>query len=105
MDMADTPNGGTNMKWSADAKVGGRIASVGQRLLSGQAEKIVKGLFECLRTKLEAAYLFFLNLERAIYQIPGTLAHDFRLLEVFQVRYSVEYRIPCFCLGLLKLTA
>jgi carbon monoxide dehydrogenase subunit G len=55
MDMADTPSGGTNMKWSAEAKIGGRIASVGQRLLSGQAEKIVKGLFECLQTKLEAA--------------------------------------------------
>jgi len=55
MDMADTPSGGSTMKWSADAKIGGRIASVGQRLLNGQAEKIVKGLFDCLQTKLEAA--------------------------------------------------
>ena len=55
MDMADKPDGGTTMKWSADAKIGGRIASVGQRLLNGQAEKIVKGLFECLQNKLEAA--------------------------------------------------
>ncbi|HZW56821.1 MAG TPA: carbon monoxide dehydrogenase subunit G [Nitrososphaerales archaeon] len=55
MDIADAQGGGTSMKWSADAKIGGRIASVGQRLLNGQAEKIVKNLFECLQTKLEAA--------------------------------------------------
>jgi carbon monoxide dehydrogenase subunit G len=40
------------MKWSADALVGGRIASVGQRLLSGQAEKIIKELFGCLQKQL-----------------------------------------------------
>jgi uncharacterized protein len=44
---------GTVMKWSADAMVGGRIASVGQRLLSGQAEKIIKELFGCLQKQLE----------------------------------------------------
>jgi len=55
MDLSDGPNGGTSMKWSADAKIGGRIASVGQRLLQGQAEKIIKNLFECLQGKLEAA--------------------------------------------------
>ena len=55
MDLANGADGGTSMKWSADAKIGGRIASVGQRLLQGQAEKIIKGLFECLQGKLEAA--------------------------------------------------
>ncbi len=55
MDLAKTAEGGTSMKWSADAKIGGRIASVGQRLLQGQAEKIIKGLFDCLQGKLEAA--------------------------------------------------
>ena len=52
MDLAKTAEGGTSMKWSADAKIGGRIASVGQRLLQGQAEKIIKGLFDCLESKL-----------------------------------------------------
>ncbi len=52
MDSAKTAEGGTSMKWSADAKIGGRIASVGQRLLQGQAEKIIKGLFDCLESKL-----------------------------------------------------
>jgi len=55
MDLSDTTTGGTAMKWSADAKIGGRIASVGQRLINGQAEKIIKNLFECLQGKLEAA--------------------------------------------------
>ena len=55
MDLASGADGGTSMKWSADAKIGGRIASVGQRLLQGQAEKIIKGLFDCLQGKLEAA--------------------------------------------------
>ena len=54
-DLADTAEGGTSMKWSADAKIGGRIASVGQRLISGQAEKIIKQLFDCLKGKLETA--------------------------------------------------
>lgn len=55
MDLADVAGGGTSMKWVAEAKIGGRIASVGQRLLSGQAEKIIKNLFECLQGKLENA--------------------------------------------------
>jgi uncharacterized protein len=54
MDLAAAPDGGTAMKWSAEAKIGGRIASVGQRLIQGQAEKIIKGLFDCLQGKLEA---------------------------------------------------
>lgn len=55
MDLSPGSNGGTSMKWSAEAKIGGRIASVGQRLLQGQAEKIIKNLFDCLQGKLEAA--------------------------------------------------
>jgi len=51
MDLSDTPEGGTTMKWSAEAKIGGRIASVGQRLISGQAEKIIKQLFACIESK------------------------------------------------------
>ena len=54
MELGDLEGGGTTMKWVAEAKVGGRIASVGQRLISGQAEKIIKQLFECLQGKLEA---------------------------------------------------
>lgn len=52
LDLAESEKG-TTMKWSAEAQVGGRIASVGQRLLSGQAEKIIKQLFGCLQAQLE----------------------------------------------------
>jgi carbon monoxide dehydrogenase subunit G len=55
MDISDAKEGGSSMKWTADAKVGGKVASLGQRLLDGQAEKIIRQLFECLRHKLEAA--------------------------------------------------
>jgi carbon monoxide dehydrogenase subunit G len=51
MDLSDDGNAGTVMKWQADARVGGRIASVGQRLLNSQAEKIVNQLFDCLGNK------------------------------------------------------
>ena len=54
LDLAEM-DGKTNMKWVADAAVGGRIASVGQRLLNGQAEKTIKQLFGCLETQLERA--------------------------------------------------
>ncbi len=54
VDISDAA-GGSSMKWNAEAKIGGRIASVGQRLISGQAEKIIKQLFDCLQGKLEAA--------------------------------------------------
>jgi uncharacterized protein len=55
MDLSDAPDGGTSMKWSAEAKIGGRIATVGQRLIEGQSEKIIKQLFTCLEGKLNAA--------------------------------------------------
>jgi carbon monoxide dehydrogenase subunit G len=54
MDLAEA-DGKTKMKWVAEAMVGGRIASVGQRLLSGQAEKTIKQLFGCLQGQLEKA--------------------------------------------------
>lgn len=55
MDLSDDATGGTTMKWSAEAKIGGRIASVGQRLIEGQAEKIIKQLFSCLEGKLNTS--------------------------------------------------
>jgi len=54
IDLTEGADGGSSMKWSSEAKIGGRIASVGQRLIQSQAEKIIKGLFDCLQGKLEA---------------------------------------------------
>ena len=51
--LSEREEGGTSMKWMVEAKASGRIASLGQRLLETQAEKIVTQLFACLRQKLE----------------------------------------------------
>ncbi len=53
MDLADEGKAGTTLKWQAYATVGGRIASVGQRLLNSQAEKIVNQLFDCLESRFK----------------------------------------------------
>jgi len=45
---------GASMKWQADATVSGKIASLGQRLMESQAEKIIREFFDCLRQKLES---------------------------------------------------
>ena len=44
---------GTSMKWTAEASVSGKLASLGQGLIRSQAERIVKQLFDCLRGRLE----------------------------------------------------
>ncbi|GGT94423.1 carbon monoxide dehydrogenase [Sulfodiicoccus acidiphilus] len=49
-------NDGTplELKWAADVKVGGVLASVGSRMMEGVANKIVDELFQCLKGKLES---------------------------------------------------
>jgi carbon monoxide dehydrogenase subunit G len=51
--LAGGTGDGTSMKWEADAAVSGKIASLGQRLMESQAEKIITQFFECFREKLE----------------------------------------------------
>ena len=51
IDMKEA-NGGTSMDWKADAKVGGKIASVGQRMIGRQAEKIITELFDGIKKNL-----------------------------------------------------
>jgi carbon monoxide dehydrogenase subunit G len=55
MDISEVAGGGSSMKWSAEARVGGKIASLGERLLEGQAEKIIREMFACLRAKFDQA--------------------------------------------------
>ena len=43
---------GCKGRWTADAKVGGLLASVGGRILNGVAEKYVKQITESLRHKV-----------------------------------------------------
>lgn len=50
-----TPAGeGTNMDYDADAQVGGRIASVGQRLIDASAKAIIKESLEGLNANVKA---------------------------------------------------
>ena len=55
VNLTEGKDGGTSMKWGADARVSGKIASLGQRLMESQAEKIIKQFFACFREKLERA--------------------------------------------------
>jgi carbon monoxide dehydrogenase subunit G len=55
MDLTESPDGETELAWSADVVVHGLIASVGARLLNGFAEKQTQQFFECLRARLETA--------------------------------------------------
>lgn len=53
--IAGKSGGGASMKWEAEATVNGKIASLGQRMMESQAEKIIRGFFDCFRQKLERA--------------------------------------------------
>jgi len=46
-------DGGASMRWRADVKVNGKVASLGQRLMEAQAERIIREFFDCFRQKLE----------------------------------------------------
>jgi uncharacterized protein len=50
--LEDGPNGGTRVKWAADAKISGMMASVGSRLIDSQADKYVKQIIGSLEKKL-----------------------------------------------------
>ncbi|OWP56855.1 MAG: hypothetical protein B2I17_03595 [Thermoplasmatales archaeon B_DKE] len=51
MDLTEIA-GKTNMVWSAKVSVGGKIGSLGQRVMAGQAEKIIKQMFESIKANL-----------------------------------------------------
>jgi carbon monoxide dehydrogenase subunit G len=54
MSLSGPPDGPTTMDWSADVTILGTFASVGARLVEGQASKMIKQAFDCMRAKLEA---------------------------------------------------
>ena len=53
MNLESTPDGGTNLAWKADAKIGGLLAGVGQRLIGGAAEKVITKLFDGIKKAIE----------------------------------------------------
>jgi carbon monoxide dehydrogenase subunit G len=54
MTLSGPPDGPTTMDWSADVTILGTFAAVGSRLIEGQANKMIRQAFDCMRTKLEA---------------------------------------------------
>ena len=55
MDLTDGAEPGTTtMRWSATVRISGTIASVGARLISGTADRMIGQTFDCIRSKLEA---------------------------------------------------
>jgi len=54
MILSGPTDGPTTMAWSADVTILGTFAAVGGRLIEGQADKMIKQAFDCMRTKLEA---------------------------------------------------
>jgi carbon monoxide dehydrogenase subunit G len=54
-EMSPRSGGGTSMKWKVDALISGKIASLGQRLIQAQAQKLIERLFACLRGRLESS--------------------------------------------------
>lgn len=53
MDLADDGAGGTLMDWTADARISGKLAGLGSRLINPVADRMTKQVFECIRSKLE----------------------------------------------------
>jgi len=54
--MEDAPGGsGTVVKWAADAKIAGLMASVGSRLIDAAAQKYVAEIIGSLKEKLSSA--------------------------------------------------
>ena len=53
MDLSEA-SGKTTMKWSANVNVGGKIGSLGQRIMKGQAEKIIKQMFDSIEKNLSS---------------------------------------------------
>lgn len=50
--LEDTASGGTHVKWSAEARISGMMASVGSRLIDSAADRYVKQIIGSLEKKL-----------------------------------------------------
>ena len=52
--LADAPNGATEIAWSADVTVVGTIASLAARLMKPVTAKMTNDFFSCVKKKIEA---------------------------------------------------
>jgi uncharacterized protein len=54
MRLSGPEAGPTTMSWTADVAILGTLASVGNRMIEGTADKLISQAFGCIRAKLEA---------------------------------------------------
>jgi uncharacterized protein len=54
VDLRDQPGGGTEMQYTSDVQIGGRIASVGQRLIESVSRMMMRQALEALDRELRA---------------------------------------------------
>lgn len=52
--LADTADGATELKWTADVNVGGTLASLASRLMGPVTQKLSAQFFECMKARIEA---------------------------------------------------
>jgi len=52
IELNEIPDG-TELKYTSEAKVGGMMASLGQRLIRDTADKIIAGVFACVKEQIE----------------------------------------------------
>lgn len=52
--LSDAEGGGTELSYAVDAKVGGKIAQLGSRLIDGFARKMADAFFEKFKAEVEA---------------------------------------------------
>lgn len=52
--LSDAEGGGTNLHYDVDAKVGGKLAQLGSRLVDSFAQKMADQFFERFQARLEA---------------------------------------------------
>jgi carbon monoxide dehydrogenase subunit G len=53
MQLADGPDGSTDMDWSAEVKIHGTIASLAARLMKPVTQKMTGQFFGCVKKKIE----------------------------------------------------
>ena len=53
MQLADGPDGSTDMEWSAEVKVVGTIASLAARFMKPVTQKLTGEFFSCVKKKIE----------------------------------------------------
>ena len=53
--LLETVDGGTNLAYTATAKVGGKLAQLGSRIIGGFAKKMADQFFERVQSTVEAS--------------------------------------------------